>query len=268
MNPLNHYLLEINRTALLTAEQEKELSRRSKSGSKKEKAEAKDHLIRANLRLVVSVAKHFKNRGLTIDELICEGNIGLIRAVEKYDPTRENRFLTYAVYWIRQAILRAIQNTSRPIRIPCYLSPLMKQWNAAANALTIDSHKPTTEEINKQTQFCKQRMASVRKALGICTQTTDGTFASDSSLVELATPSEHSIDHNLINEERIQIIQNAFRILTKIEKEVIQYRFGFGCEPQTLQQIGEIYKVSRERIRQIESAALEKLERVLKRAGL
>ena len=167
-NPLETYLREINETALLTANEEKELSRAITAGSN----EARDRMVRANLRLVVNIARAYGNKGLPLQDLIEEGNLGLLRAVEGFDPTMGTRFSTYASYWIKQSIKRALVNTGRTIRVPAYMVELLSKWRRATAQLTDElGRPPTPEEIAVVLQLPKKKLRIVKKAIQLYNST-------------------------------------------------------------------------------------------------
>src|SRR4029453_5825526 len=163
-NPLETYLREINETALLTAEQEKELSYRINDGEK----EARDQMVRANLRLVVNIARGYTGKGLPLQDLIEEGNLGLLRAVEGFDPSMNTRFSTYASYWIKQSIKRALVNTAKTIRIPAYMVGVLAKWRRGTSQLTDELGRPPThEEIAKVLGLPKKKLNIIKKAIRV-----------------------------------------------------------------------------------------------------
>src|ERR1051326_7979189 len=163
-SPLQTYLREINATALLNADQEKELAYSIRKGDK----QARDRMVRANLRLVVNIARNYTGKGLGLQDLIEEGNLGLLRAVEGFDPTMNTRFSTYASYWIKQSIKRALVNTAKTIRIPAYMVELLAKWRRATNKLTGDLRPPPThEEIAKYLGLPKKKLNIIKKAIRV-----------------------------------------------------------------------------------------------------
>src|SRR5438477_4705013 len=163
-SPLETYLREINETPLLSADQERELAYRIEDGD----SEARDHLVRANLRLVVNIARGYSGKGLGLQDLIEEGNLGLLRAVEGFDPSMNTRFSTYASYWIKQSIKRAIVNTGKTIRLPAYMVELMAKWRRASAKLQEDlGRTPTQEEIAKSLNLPKKKITIIKKALRV-----------------------------------------------------------------------------------------------------
>src|SRR6267378_3727423 len=163
-SPLETYLSEINETPLLTAEEEKLLALRIEDGD----SEARDHMVRANLRLVVNIARSYTGKGLGLQDLIAEGNLGLMRAVEGFDPSMNTRFSTYASYWIKQSIKRAVINTGKTIRVPAYMAELLTKWRRASAKLQEKlGRTPTQEEIAASLHLSKKKLAIIRKAIRI-----------------------------------------------------------------------------------------------------
>src|SRR5438046_3611684 len=163
-SPRETYLREINETALLTADQEKDLARRIAVGD----TEARDQMVRANLRLVVNIARGYTGKGLALQDLIEEGNLGLLRAVEGFDPTMNTRFSTYASYWIKQSIKRALVNTAKTIRIPAYMVELLAKWRRATSKLQDALGRPPThEDVAKSLNLPKKKLAIIKKAIRV-----------------------------------------------------------------------------------------------------
>ncbi|MFN6050081.1 MAG: RNA polymerase sigma factor RpoD/SigA, partial [Planctomycetia bacterium] len=163
-SPLETYLREINETALLTADEEKQLAYRIETGD----AEARDRMVRANLRLVVNIARSYTGKGLALQDLIEEGNLGLLRAVEGFDPTMNTRFSTYASYWIKQSIKRALVNTAKTIRVPAYMVELLAKWRRATAILHDELGRPPThEEIAKVLELPKKKLNIIKKAIKV-----------------------------------------------------------------------------------------------------
>src|SRR3989449_3826075 len=163
-SPLETYLREINETALLNAQEEKDLAHRIESGDK----DARDRMVRANLRLVVNIARSYTGKGLGLQDLIEEGNLGLLRAVQGFDPTMNTRFSTYASYWIKQAIKRALVNTAKTSRIPAYMVELLAKWRRATSKLQTDLGRPPThEEVAKTLGLPKKKLAIIKKAIRV-----------------------------------------------------------------------------------------------------
>ena len=262
--PLETYLREINETALLSAQDERELSRQISAGD----VRARDRMVRANLRLVVNIARGYTGKGLSLQDLIEEGNLGLLRAVEGFDPDVGTRFSTYASYWIKQSIKRALINCAKTIRIPAYMVELLSKWRRANARLTEElGRNPTPEEIARVLGLPKRKLPIIKKAIRIYNATPHsdqaeagwslGEMVTDDSL---KTPEEELVEHDAM--------KHAMEMLEKMdqrESTVLKMRFGLhGCEPHTLKEIGEQLGLTRERVRQIETEALAKMSDGLK----
>jgi RNA polymerase primary sigma factor len=258
---LQPYLKEIDQFALLSAKEEAELAHRVR----RHDPEARDRMIRSNLRLVVHLAAHYARRGAPLMDLIAEGNIGLMKAVERFNPNRHTRFSTYATWWIRQHIRRALQTCGPTVRVPGYMVELIARWRRATQDLTerLGRH-PADEEVAARMKISRHRMRMISKALHAASTTDaapdmswvfEGTFADD----RIAPP-----DQELIEQGDRDLIKRCLKALTEREKQVIQLRYGlYAGEPMTLERIGDRLKLTRERIRQIESQALRKLAAVI-----
>ncbi|QDU81496.1 RNA polymerase sigma factor SigA [Polystyrenella longa] len=262
--PLETYLREINETALLTANEEKELSYRIGDGDML----ARDRMVRANLRLVVNIARAYTNKGLPIQDLIEEGNLGLLRAVEGFDPGMNTRFSTYASYWIKQSIKRAIINSAKTIRIPAYMVELLTKWRRATAKLQDEFNRtPTMEEVAKELQLNKKKLGIVKKAIQLynATPQTDGNQENGRTLGDII-PDERvkSPEDDLINSDNLEHVYRLLEEMDPRESSILRMRFGLdGEEPSTLKEIGESLGLTRERVRQIENEALKRLARKL-----
>ena len=258
------YLREIGKIPLLTPEEEAELAQRIVKGDKK----AKDKMVESNMRLVVSIAKRYGGRGLDFLDLIQEGNTGLLRAVEKFDPDKGFKFSTYATWWVRQAITRAIADQARTIRIPVHMVETINKVLRTTRKLTSElNREPTNEEIAKALDMepdkidyvmrIKQDIASLDASVGREGDDEDsdlGDFVEDE---ERASP-EDSAANQILKEQLSEIIAT----LTDREQKIIRLRFGIGGgRPHTLEEVGNEFDVTRERIRQIEAKALSKLRK-------
>ena len=258
------YLREIGKIPLLTPEEEADLAQRIVKGDKK----AKDKMVESNMRLVVSIAKRYGGRGLDFLDLIQEGNTGLLRAVEKFDPDKGFKFSTYATWWVRQAITRAIADQARTIRIPVHMVETINKVLRTTRKLTAElNREPTNEEIAKALDMepekidyvmrIKQDIASLDASVGRDGDDEDsvlGDFVEDE---DRASP-EESAANQILKEQLSEIIAT----LTDREQKIIRLRFGIGGgRPHTLEEVGNEFDVTRERIRQIEAKALSKLRK-------
>jgi RNA polymerase primary sigma factor len=258
-SPLETYLREINETALLTADQEKDLARKIGEGS----TEARDQMVRANLRLVVNIARGYTGKGLALQDLIEEGNLGLLRAVEGFDPTMNTRFSTYASYWIKQSIKRALVNTAKTIRIPAYMVELLAKWRRATNKLSDELGRPPThEEVAKLLGLPKKKLNIIKKAIRVynAAPQSDQTEAGWSIDEMLMDSRSKTPDTEMVETDDLKHVLILLEKMDKREATVLRMRFGLNDEePKTLKEIGECLGLTRERVRQIESEALAKL---------
>jgi RNA polymerase primary sigma factor len=258
-NPLETYLRDINDTSLLTADEEKSLAVAIGKGS----AQARDHMVRANLRLVVNIARGYANRGLPLPDLIEEGNLGLLRAVEGFDPRVGTRFSTYASYWIKQSIKRALINSGKTIRIPAYMVELLSKWRRATARL-VDSlgRTPTPEEVARSLGLARKKLPIIKKAIHIHqaspqTDQADGGWSLGDVLRDenMKCPAEV-----LLDEDTMRHVLRRIELLDHRAATILRLRFGLGGgEPMTLKEIGVILGLTRERVRQIESETLATL---------
>ncbi|MBQ3396646.1 MAG: RNA polymerase sigma factor RpoD [Synergistaceae bacterium] len=264
-DPVRMYLREIGKVSLLTATEEVELAKRMEAGD----VEAKKRLIDANLRLVVSIAKKYIGRGMLFLDLIQEGNLGLIRAVEKFDYRRGFKFSTYATWWIRQAITRAIADQARTIRVPVHMVETINKMVRVSRLLVQElGREPSDEEIAKKMGIEPSRVEEIRRIsqLPVSLETPIGE-EEDSQLGDfiedhdLPSPDEAAAGH-LLHEQ----IEDMLSTLSDREREVLHYRFGLeDGHSYTLEEVGKKFNVTRERIRQIEAKALRKLRQPSKR---
>jgi RNA polymerase primary sigma factor len=262
-SPLETYLREINETALLTADEEKSLARKIAVGD----TEARDQMVRANLRLVVNIARGYTGKGLALQDLIEEGNLGLLRAVEGFDPNMNTRFSTYASYWIKQSIKRALVNTAKTIRIPAYMVELLAKWRRATNQLTDElGRPPTNEETARFMGLPKKKLNIIKKAIRVYNSApqTDQTEAGWSIDEMLSDGRTKTPDTEMVENDDLRQVMHLLDKMDPREATVLRMRFGLNDEePKTLKEIGESLGLTRERVRQIESEALAKLSESL-----
>jgi RNA polymerase primary sigma factor len=257
--PLETYLREINETALLSAREERELAVAIGNGD----SAARDRMVRANLRLVVNIARGYSGKGLALQDLIEEGNLGLLRAVEGFDPAMGTRFSTYASYWIKQSIKRALINTGKTIRIPAYMVELLSKWRRATARLTEELDRtPTPEEIARILGLPKKKLPIIKKAIKIynATPQTDQAEAGWTLGDVVMDERQLSPDDALVESDSLRHVLAMLKTMDSREATVLKMRFGLeGHEPKTLKEIGEEMGLTRERVRQIETEALNKM---------
>ncbi|MBF0510886.1 MAG: sigma-70 family RNA polymerase sigma factor [Candidatus Omnitrophica bacterium] len=264
MDPIKSYLKEIKNIELLTAEEEVTLARRIQKGDKK----AREAMIRANLRLVINIAKRYTNLGIALGDLIEEGNIGLMRGVDKFDPGKGFRFSTYGAWWIKQAISRAIIDQGKMIRVPVYLNEEILKFRKATEKLTQAMHRrPTTAEIAKK---MKVTMEKVRELEGAVTKMSsidapvgeDGEGQMKDMLEDENMSAPDETVATFLNKERAQAILEG---LDERERKIIEMRFGLKeGQTHTLAQIARKLGLSRERVRQIEALTMDKMKNMFK----
>ncbi len=262
------YLHDIGISPLLSAEEEVHFARLARDGV----ASARQRMIESNLRLVVKIARRYSNRGMSFLDLIEEGNLGLIHAVEKFDPERGFRFSTYATWWIRQTIERALMSQTRTVRLPVHVVKELNLYLRAARELSQKlDHEPTAEEIAK---LLDKPIATVEQMLGLTEKITsiDTAFAGDndkSLLDTLADPQTLDPSDSIQNEELSHNLEHWLELLPERQREVLMRRFGLaGFEAATLETVGEQIGLTRERVRQIQVEALRRLREILMREGL
>ncbi len=257
---LDKYLQEIGREELVSPEEEVELAQRIRKGDQ----EALEKLTRANLRFVVSVAKQYQNQGLSLPDLINEGNLGLIKAAEKFDETRGFKFISYAVWWIRQSILQALAEQSRIVRLPLNQVGSLNKINKALGKFEQENERqPSADELSEMIDIPKDKINDTLRVSGRHVSV-DAPFVEgeDNSLLDvLPNDDSPSADRGLTNESLSTEIERALQILTGREREIIKSFFGIGCQEMTLEEIGERLDLTRERVRQIKEKAIRKLKK-------
>ena len=257
---LDKYLQEIGREELVSPEEEVELAQRIRQGDQV----ALEKLTRANLRFVVSVAKQYQNQGLSLPDLINEGNLGLIKAAEKFDETRGFKFISYAVWWIRQSILQPLAEQSRIVRLPLNQVGSLNKINKALGKFEQENERqPSNEELAEMIEVPKDKIADTLRVSGRHVSV-DAPFVEgeDNSLLDvLPNDDSPSADRGLVSESLSTEIERALQILTPREREIIKSFFGIGCQEMTLEEIGERLDLTRERVRQIKEKAIRKLKK-------
>ncbi|MCK3685240.1 RNA polymerase sigma factor RpoD/SigA [Maribellus sp. YY47] len=255
---LDKYLQEIGKEELITVEEEVELAQRIKKGDQA----ALEKLTRANLRFVVSVAKQYQNQGLSLPDLINEGNLGLIKAAEKFDETRGFKFISYAVWWIRQSILQALAEQSRIVRLPLNQVGSLNKINKAFSKFEQEhERKPSPEELADSLELPADKVADTLRVSGRHVSV-DAPFVDgeDNSLLDVLVNNDSpNADRSLIMESLSKEIHRALATLTERESDIIRLFFGIGCQEMTLEEIGERFGLTRERVRQIKEKAIRRL---------
>ena len=259
-DPFESYLSEIDRTPLLSETEERDLARRVAVGDE----QARDQLARANLRLVVSLARRYAGRGLALEDLIAEGNVGLLRAVEGYDADAGTRFSTYAAFWVRQSIRVALNKYSHAVRLPQYMGVLLPKWRRAEAALRVDlGREPTPAEVAARVGLKKGQARAVAKALKVVSTARAGGDDADPTTV-LEDDRGPAPDALLAASEDVRVAVGSLARLGEREAAVLRLRFGLDTgEPMTLEDVGRRFGLTRERARQIERAALATLREQL-----
>jgi RNA polymerase primary sigma factor len=255
---LDKYLQEIGKEELITVEEEVELAQRIKKGDQR----ALEKLTKANLRFVVSVAKQYQNQGLSLPDLINEGNLGLIKAAEKFDETRGFKFISYAVWWIRQSILQALAEQSRIVRLPLNQVGSLNKINKAYSRFEQENErKPSAEELSTVLELPAEKISDTLRVSGRHISV-DAPFVegeANSLLDVLINDDSPNADHSLINESLSREIDRSLATLTEREQDIIKLFFGIGCQEMTLEEIGEKFGLTRERVRQIKEKAIRRL---------
>ena len=280
---LQVYLRQINDASLLTSEEEKRLATIVRQGQEvaarfasrqvtlqqRETAEAeagaaRETMVKSNLRLVVNIAKKYVKRGVPLNDLINEGNLGLIRAVEGFDPSQDNRFSTYASWWIKQSIKRSLINGDKPVHIPAYMVEMISRFREARERfIEMEGRPPTIEELADKMQMTESKVKHIRSAVRAVSSPTQDTDAGNGltlteGLADQRTPSPEQALFNDSEAGRMVAVLNA---LDDREAKILRMRYGLdGQEPMTLKEIGHSIRLTRERVRQIEASALKKIK--------
>ena len=256
---LDKYLQEIGREELISVSEEVELAQRIKKGDKA----ALEKLTKANLRFVVSVAKQYQNQGLSLPDLISEGNLGLIRAAQKFDETRGFKFISYAVWWIRQSILQALAEQSRIVRLPLnQVGSLNKITKELAKFEQENERRPSPEEIAERLDMPVDKVSETMKVSGRQISV-DAPFVEgeDNSLLDVLTNDDSPMADAHLNQESLsKEVDRALKQLYDREREILKMFFGIGCQEMTLEEIGEKFDLTRERVRQIKEKAIRRLK--------
>lgn len=259
MDPVKAYLKDIEKIPLLTAKEEVELAKKVRQGD----AKAKKKMVQSNLRLVVSIAKKYSHFGVPLLDLIEEGNLGLMKAVSKYNPKRGFRFSTYAAWWIKQYVLRGIANQGKTVRIPVYMMEMVTKWRKVNERLSQKfDRKPTTAEIAKAMQISIKKVEEINRIMAQPTSLEAPIGKDDTGMVmdlieDVNAPSPTEQLSNYLREERVAKLLEK---MNKREREILNMRFGLKDDVMhTLQEVAKRFKITRERVRQIEEATLRKL---------
>ena len=256
---LDKYLQEIGREDLISVEEEVELAQRIRNGDQR----ALDKLTRANLRFVVSVAKQYQNQGLSLPDLINEGNLGLIKAAQKFDETRGFKFISYAVWWIRQSILQALAEQSRIVRLPLnQVGSLNKISKELSKFEQENQRRPSAEELANRLDIPVEKISSTISVSGRSISV-DAPFAEgeDNCMLDVLTNDDSPMADSSLNQESLsKEVDRALNQLHDREREILKMLFGIGCQEMTLEEIGDKFDLTRERVRQIKEKAIRKLK--------
>ncbi|MEL7220407.1 MAG: RNA polymerase sigma factor RpoD/SigA [Bacteroidota bacterium] len=265
---LDKYLTDIGKISLLSAEEEAELARRIRDGDK----EALDKLTRSNLRFVVSVAKQYQNQGLSLPDLINEGNVGLMKAAKRFDETKGFKFISYAVWWIRQSILQAIVEYSRIVRMPLNKVGSYHKMNAAFTSFVQEfEREPTNEELADILDISPKDVANMKKgnARHVSVDAPVSSEEGSATMLDFITSGDDRPDNQLMEESLKEEVQQGLSILSPREVEVLSSYYGLnGYKALTLEEIGDLYGLTRERVRQIKERAIRRLRKSYNRNTL
>lgn len=259
------YLREIGKTPLLTREEEVELADRIKVGD----AEARSHMIKANLRLVVKIAQDYANYGLPLLDLISEGNIGLMKAVERFDPNKGGKLSTYAAWWIKQSIKRALANQSKTIRLPVHMVDKISKMRRVAMVLSEElGREPTDEELADEIGIDRAKLSHLKSA-ALRPASLDAPISDDDNTEfgEIIGDEKAQTPLDLVCHKNMHLqLDDLLEVLDERERKIVDARFGLnGQKPRTLEEVGQVFGVTRERIRQLQNIALKKLRRALQK---
>ena len=264
---LDKYLHEIGKVRLLSSEEEVLLAKKIKNGDEK----ALELLINANLRFVVSVAKQYQNQGMSLPDLTNEGNLGLIKAAQKFDETRGFKFISYAVWWIRQSIIQALAEQSRLVRLPINQSgTLSRLQKVSAKFEQVNGRTPSPEELSELTDIPLERLEASKK-LQTCSVSLDTPFSEDddNGLIDVISNYDSpSADSHLMDESLSREINCVLHTLSDREAEIIRRSFGIGCQELTIEEISDKFGVTRERVRQIKEKAIRRLKQASRNKSL
>lgn len=255
---LDKYLQEISREPLVNVDEEVDLAQRIRQGDRA----ALERLVKANLRFVVSVAKQYQNQGLSLPDIINEGNLGLIKAAEKFDETRGFKFISYAVWWIRQSILQALAEQSRIVRLPLNQVGSLNKINKAFSKFEQENERrPSPEELSEELDIQPEKISDTLRVSGRHVSM-DAPFSEgeENSLLDvLVNTDSPNADRSLINESLSTEVERVLSILNDRERDILRFFFGIGVQELTLEEIGERFGLTRERVRQIKEKAIRKL---------
>ena len=256
---LDKYLQEIGRQDLISVDEEVELAQRIHQGDQ----QALDKLVNANLRFVVSVAKQYQNQGLSLSDLINEGNVGLIKAAQKFDETRGFKFISYAVWWIRQSILQAIAEQSNMVRVPLNQAGLLNRTSKAQSRFEqLHERRASAEELAAELDLPIEKVVGTMK-INTRSVSVDAPFADgeDNSLLDVLPNNDSPMADSTLNQESLsKEIARVLEQLTPRERDIIKMFFGIGCQEMTLEEIGAKFNLTRERVRQIKEKAIRRLK--------